>query len=86
MSLIQTIFDAVASVLREFGPQDADSLVSMMLDMKLWRAKGRNPAATLHRHLLQYIADHGPAARFRLLDTGQFDLNSPAPRASASRG
>lgn len=83
MARAETLVDAVALALREHGPQDAACLVSIMLDMKLWRVKGRDPAATLHRLIVQHIADHGSAARFRLLDTGQFDRNSPAPRPSA---
>jgi hypothetical protein len=67
--------DAAAQVLAEAGePLNTKDMVARMLEVGLWKTKGKTPAATIYAAIIREIAVKGSASRFRKTERGKFEL------------
>jgi len=67
--------DAAAAVLAEAGePLNTKDMVARMLEVGLWKTKGKTPAATIYAAIIREIAVKGSASRFRKTERGKFEL------------
>jgi len=67
--------DAAVTVLAEAKrPMTTGEMVARMLEVGLWKTKGKTPAATIYAAIIREIAVKGKDARFRKTERGKFEL------------
>jgi len=67
--------DAAVTVLAEAKrPMTTGEMVARMLEVGLWKTKGKTPAATIYAAIIREIATKGSTARFRKVERGKFEL------------
>jgi hypothetical protein len=71
--------NAAAQVLEQAGSaMNCQELIATMLEQGLWSSpNGKTPHATLYSAILREIGTKGDAARFRKVERGRFEFNTP---------
>jgi hypothetical protein len=72
--------DAAAQVLRKSGQaMRSQDMIAAMTEQGLWSSpNGKTPHATLYSAILREIDTKGAASRFRKIERGKFEFNTPA--------
>jgi len=72
--------DAAAEVLERSGQaMNTQEMIATMQTLSLWSSPaGKTPHATLYSAILREIDTKGAAARFRKVERGKFEFNTPA--------